>query len=513
MSDLEVLVPDQVPDQDPDQDYTGSRYENIKTIFEPPRPPIVFRIDERDYNCEYNLEHFQEYIYTICNDDGPDMTVGEEGVFRDEHLILCEINQRYESGTFSRIGEKERDIAEKNAYDKIKQASQYSTPIYKGKENYYIELCNGSTCVKKDSKIKVLDKALSIANGTNFKGGVGNIRRYNTVSNHTGKNAFQSRGTPGHVKFFWHIWNHFAPSRSRQIDPQHPLTGHPSGDNRIYIKMPIYHTDGRFICNILLRRNLNSGNTIYSVLFEFTNLIHWSIFYSHCDANVADYQVSQFHFTINPFSRSPKKRIFFEYTSYIDSQVNREEGVMGVVSQLMIRAMYQLVSGRSRGTDFIMDADFMGLRTTIDEAGFNVSTNNQLTNIARQHIDLVYMIQHVLGGSDFGLNDIIHDILTLSAPAGGAAAGPAGGKNINRYLTKINNIKERLKLLKKNKVKNKVKITKLSKSIEELKAKLKKQKEKEKAKLKKQKEKEKAKLKKQKEKENVKRKKTKAKKS
>ena len=135
--------------------------------------------------------------------------------------------------------------------------------------------------------------------------------------------------------------------------------------------------------------------------------------------------------------------------------------------------MYQLVSGRSLSTGFIMDADFMGLRSVIDEAGFYFHAENELTNISRQHIDLVETIQYVLGSSDFGLIDIIYYIRTLSAPAGGAAARLAGGKNINKYLTNINNIKERLKLLKKNKVKNKVKITKLSKSIEELKAKLK----------------------------------------
>ena len=506
MSDLEVPVPD--------QDYTGSRYETIRTSFKPPRPPIVFSIGERDYNCEYDLEADQEYIYTICNDDGSYITMGEERVFSDEIFMFYEINGQYDPKNMHRFSKEDLDI--------------------EGKENYNINSCNGLKCVKKDSKKKVLDKALSIAIRNNFKGAGGSLRRNITVSNHTGENAFQSRGTPGHVTFFWHIWNHFAPTNYKHQDPPNSFNTpirepypphHSGGPKKIYIKMPIYHhTDGRFICNILLRRNFKPGNIIYSVLFEFTNLIHWSIFYSHCDRDINVYQVSQFHITINPFLGVQKTRIFFEYTPYINGEVHYEQRVMGVVSQLMIRAMYQLVSGRSLSTGFIMDADFMGLRSVIDEAGFYFHAENELTNISRQHIDLVETIQYVLGSSDFGLIDIIYYIRTLSAPAGGAAARLAGGKNINKYLTNINNIKERLKLLKKNKVKNKVKITKLSKLIEELKAKLKKQKEKDKAKLKKQKEKEKAKLKKQKEKEkaklkkqkekdNVKRKKTKAKKS
>ena len=159
--------------------------------------------------------------------------------------------------------------------------------------------------------------------------------------------------------------------------------------------MPIYHLLAGVLFNILLRRNFKPGNTIYSVLFEFTNLIHWSIFYSHCDVDMrVNYQVSQFHITINPFS-GIQKHVFSLNIHYIDGEVHEEERVMRVVSQLMIRAMYQLY-GRSRGSGFIMDADFMGLRSVIDEAGSNVSTHHQLTNIVDQHIDLVDMIQHVL---------------------------------------------------------------------------------------------------------------------
>jgi hypothetical protein len=548
---------------DPDKNYTGSYYETIGT-----RTGIVSHNNGYNYDCGYDLESDQEYIYTICNDDGSNITIGEERVFSDENFMFYKINGQYVPETMRRIKKEEINSEENKAYDEIMQelqerelqereqdASEKPTQTYEDEdedeehEQLSSEYSNiksskvakdvGSRVVNKRS-VRVQKKALLIAKKSIDKGlsktkktsssrkgtitgGVGSLRRNITVSNHTGKNAFQSRGKPEHITFFWHIWNHFAPIRYK----------HPSGAHKIYIKMPIYHhSDGRFICNILLRRNFKPGNIIYSVLFEFTNLIHWSIFYSHRNSDMNVYQVSQFHITINPFRGVQKTRIFFEYTPYIDGEVHWEDRVMGVVSQLMIRTMYQLLSGRSLSTNFIMDADFMGLRSVIDEAGFLVKAENELTNISRQHIDLVEMIQHVLS-DNFGLNDIIDDIRTLSAPAGAAAGLPAatgharpggGSKNINRYLTKINNIKEKLKLLKKNKVKNKVKITKLRKSIDELKAKLKKQKEKEKAKLKKQKEKEiaklkkqkekeKAKLKKQKEKEKAKRKKTKAKKS
>jgi hypothetical protein len=248
--------------------------------------------------------------------------------------------------------------------------------------------------------------------------------------------------------------------------------------------------------------------------------------------------------------------MFFEYTDYInglipDAVTNRigqpvfsskaeQVQIMEIVSELMLLTMYQLVTAVSYVSRGILSSDALNMRQNIDSVG-DLYPENQLLNIVLRHVDLIDCIQQefrrhprVNFVSEGFINHLKTDIstaITAVTTATGPAAGRRGGKNINRYLTKINNIKERLKLLKKNKVK----ITKLRKSIDELKAKLKKQKEKEKAKLKKQKEKDKAKLKKQKEKEkaklkkqkekdkaklkkqkekeNVKRKKTKAKKS
>ena len=187
---------------------------------------------------------------------------------------------------------------------------------------------------------------------------------------------------------------------------------------------------------------------------------------------------------------------------------------MGIVSELMLLTLYQLATAKSYTTDQVFDNAALTMRQNIDDLGWHLN-ENQLLNIVSKHVDLIDCIQQEFGRGIpslyLPLEDFINHLKTDIHTAITSAAGLAGGKNINRYLTKINNIKEKLKLLKKNKVKNKVKITKLRKSIDELKAKLKKQKEKEKAKLKNQKEKEKAKLKNQKEKEKAKRKKTKAK--
>jgi hypothetical protein len=354
-----------------------------------------------------------------------------------------------------------------------------------------------------------------------------------------------------HRSFFLIIWEHFAPNlnireRPRRYD-RTPLN----------VRLPPMYISGNRVCSILLRcvtRNdavRRITNIVYSVLFEFTNHIHWSIFYSFNVDNsgapiVSSGQVSELHFTLNPYGAIPKTRMFFAYTDYINGLIRpvhhgmaaRPRGglhlvsskedqvpIMGIVSKLMLLTMYQLITAKSYTTNEVFPVVALIMRQNIDSVG-DLLPENQLLNIALQHVDLIDCIQQEFGRHSLSLpsEDFINYLKTDIQTAIRSASGLAGGKNINRYLTKINNIKEKLKLLKKNKVKNKVKITKLSKLIEELKAKLKKQKEKDKAKLKKQKEKEKAKLKKQKEKEkaklkkqkekdNVKRKKTKAKKS
>ena len=333
-----------------------------------------------------------------------------------------------------------------------------------------------------------------------------------------------------HRSFFLIIWEHFAPNDD--------IKGRPRTDRRtpFNIKLPIYKKDGSLVCFVLLRCVARDNNIAYSVLFEFTNYIHWSIFYSfdvtHGGGEIINQQVSQFHFTLNEYhfnnvKVTPKTRMFFEYTNYINGLIQKateahlsdkiqQAGIMEIVSELMLLTMYQLLTATSRATGEVFLHQSLIMRQNIDKVG-QQTINDQMSNIALQHTILIECIQREFKlqpqSVDFTsrhfIKDLIDDIKRIAAPE--AELPGRGGKNINRYLTKINNIKEKLKLLKKNKVKNNVKITKLSKSIEELKAKLNKQKEKEKAKLKKQKEKEKAKLKKQKEKEKAKLKKQKEK--
>jgi hypothetical protein len=408
------------------------------------------------------------------------------------------------------------------------------------------------------SEAETLPHGNSLTGGKKYiaRGGVGGglVRRISaSISN---ERARQTReGQPHyelHRSFFLIIWEHFAPNDDIRKRPREYKTRH------FTIKLPVYKTDGTFACFVLLRCVTRDNhpvagttNIAYSVLFEFTSYIHWSIFYSfevdRGDApSINTGQVSELHFTLNQYRPPgggviPKTRMFFEYTDYINGLIRpvhdamvvearrarrirvsfktEQVPIMGIVSELMLLTMYQLATAKSYTTGNIFDNAALTMRQNIDSIG-DLHDDNQLLKIALRHVDLIDCIQQEFGRHSLSLpsedfiNHLKEDIKETQT----------GGKNINRYLTKINNIKEKLKLLKKNKVKNKVKITKLSKLIEELKAKLKKQKEKDKAKLKKQKEKEKAKLKKQKEKEkaklkkqkekdNVKRKKTKAKKS
>jgi predicted hydrocarbon binding protein len=378
------------------------------------------------------------------------------------------------------------------------------------------------------------------------RGGVGGslVRRISaSISDERARQTRESQDNYElHRSFFLIIWEHFAPNDDIRKRPRERKQRH------FTIKLPIYKTDGTLVCSVLLRCVTRGANTAYSVLFEFTQYIHWSIFYSFDidgSGSPNSGQVSELHFTLNPLGAIPKTRMFFAYTHYIDGLISpvhnawrtdsmrvsskvEQVQIMGIVSELMLLTMYQLATAKSYATGVIFTNAALTMRQNIDSIG-DVHPANQLTNIVLRHVDLIDCIQQEFRRHHLSLpSDVfIYHLKTDISAAAAAAAGPArpgGGKNINKYLTKINNIKERLKLLKKNKVKNKVKITKLSKSIEDLKAKFKKQKEKEKAKLKKQKEKEKAKLKKQKEKEkakrkkqkekeNVKRKKTKAKKS
>ena len=364
------------------------------------------------------------------------------------------------------------------------------------------------------------------------RGGVGGslVRRISaSISDERARQTRESQDNYElHRSFFLIIWEHFAPNDDIRKRPRERKQRH------FTIKLPIYKTDGTLVCSVLLRCVTRGANTAYSVLFEFTQYIHWSIFYSFdIDGSGSPNtgQVSELHFTLNPCGATPKTRMFFEYTHYINGLItpvhdamtarglhlvsSKEDQVkiMGIVSELMLLTMYQLATAKSYATDEVFLTAALNMRQNIDSVG-DVDPANQLLNIALRHVDLIGCIQqeftrattHIPSlslPSHYFINRLKTDIRT---------AAQRGGKNINRYLTKINNIKEKLKLLKKNKVKNNVKITKLSKSIEELKANLKKQKEKDKAKLKKQKEKDKAKLKKQKEKDKSMRKKQKAKK-
>ena len=362
------------------------------------------------------------------------------------------------------------------------------------------------------------------------RGGAPIVRRI-SASLHDGR-ARQSRNDVPefelHRKFFLLIWKHFAPDESTRKRPD------ASRHTHFNIRLPIYK-DRKLVCNVILRCVTRRNNIAYSILFEFTPYIHWSIFYSF-DLPVSDLkplqnlQVSQFHFTLNEYhfntrEVTPKTRMFFEYTNYINGLIQKateahltdkiqQAGIMEIVSELMLLTMYQLLTATSYATGEVFLHQSLIMRQNIDKVG-QQTINDQMSNIALQHTILIECIQREfelqLPNVDFTsrhfIKDLIDDIKRIAAPE---AERQGGGKNINKYLTKINNIKEKLKLLKKNKVKNNVKITKLSKSIEELKANLKKQKEKDKAKLKKQKEN--AKLKKQKEKDKSMRKKQKAKK-
>ena len=392
------------------------------------------------------------------------------------------------------------------------------------------------------SEAETLPHGNSLTGGKKYiaRGGVGGglVRRISaSISN---ERARQTREWQPHYElhrsFFLIIWEHFAPNDDIRKRPREYKTRH------FTMKLPVYKTDGTFACFVLLRcvtRDnhpvASTTNIAYSVLFEFTSYIHWSIFYSfevdRGDApSINTGQVSELHFTLNQYRPPgggviPKTRMFFEYTNYINGLIRpvhdamvvealrartirvsfktEQVPIMGIVSELMLLTMYQLATAKSYTTGDIFDNAALTMRQNIDSIG-DLHDDNQLLKIALRHVDLIDCIQQEFGRHSLSLpsEDFINHLKTDIQTAIISAARLAGGKNINRYLTKINNIKEKLKLLKKNKVKNKVKITKLSKLIDELKAKLKKQKEKDKAKLKK-----------QKEKDNVKRKKTKAKKS
>ena len=326
-----------------------------------------------------------------------------------------------------------------------------------------------------------------------------------------------------HRSFFLIIWEHFAPNLNIMKRPR-------TSDARpLNVRLPpIYSIDGNRVCSVLLRCVTQGNNIAYSVLFEFTNFIHWSIFYSFKLGTPNSGQVSELHFTLNPYLPEgiPKTRMFFEYTRYINEQIEKalEAGpdpattlssdhqqviIMKIISELMLLTMYQLATAMSYTTNAVFSTAALTMRQNIDRLGSVLHLQqNQLFTIAKQHTDLIECMKYEFSSRPSNLSFTSIDFIDhLIQDIRNIPGNIPGGKNINRYLTKINNIKEKLKLLKKNKVKNKVKITKLNKSIEELKVKLKKQKEKEKAKLKKQKEKEKAKLKKQKEKEKASKKK------
>jgi hypothetical protein len=433
------------------------------------------------------------------------------------------------------VGENHDDSFNNYFFEQKKNSNDFNIKFSKELNNKYFSSITGKRKRKTETETKTSNKRVqsaqnTLTNGENYlaQGGVSSIERRISASNNDAQ-AQQTRESADfanfnlHRSFFLIIWEHFAPNANIRERPRRYDT------NPLNVRLPpMYSRAGNRVCSVLLRCVRRVNNIAYSVLFEFTNYIHWSIFYSfdisHLDSDVSNQQVSELHFTLNPYPAEDilKTRMFFKYTPYINDLIRsvhyamEERGlhivsskaeqvqIMEIVSKLMLLTMYQLATAKSYKTGFIFNNNALTMRQNIDIVGKKVDVpNNQLLNIALRHVDLIDCIQAEFRRSpkvNFASEDFINylkrDICREITPA-----RPGGGKNINRYLTKINNIKEMLKLLKKNKIKNKVKITKLNKSIEELKAKLKKQKEKEKAKLKKQKEKEKAKLKKQKEKE------------
>ncbi|NDB30376.1 hypothetical protein EB151_12625, partial [archaeon] len=324
------------------------------------------------------------------------------------------------------------------------------------------------------------------------RGGVGGslVRRISASINNARARQTHENVNPDNFNlyrsFFLIIWEHFAPNsnireRPRRRDPN-PLNAR---------LPPMYSRYGNRVCSVLLRCVRRVNNIAYSVLFEFTNNIHWSIFYSF-DVNARDSgyidrsgQVSELHFTLNEDALNgiPKTRMFFEYTPYIHdlirnvheamverglhiSSSKQQQGkIMEIVSELMLLTMYQLVTAESYTSGGILSSGALTMRQNIDSLGA-IYPDNQLLNIALRHVDLIDCIQQEFRShprenfaSDGFINHLQIDIgraIAALATATGPAARPGGGKNINRYLTKINNIKEKLKLLKKNKVKNKV---------------------------------------------------------
>jgi len=451
------------------------------------------------------------------------------------------------------VGENHDDSFNNYFFEQKKNSNDFNIKFSKELNNKYFSSITGKRKRKTETETKTSNKRVqsaqnTLTNGENYlaQGGVSSIERRISASNNDAQ-AQQTRESADfanfnlHRSFFLIIWEHFAPNANIRERPRRYDT------NPLNVRLPpMYSRAGNRVCSVLLRCVRRVNNIAYSVLFEFTNYIHWSIFYSFdVNARGGGYidrsgQVSELHFTLNEDALNgiPKTRMFFEYTPYINDLICNvhkamvERGlhivsskaeqvqIMEIVSKLMLLTMYQLVTAESYTSGSILSSGALTMRQNIDSLGA-IYPDNQLLNIALRHVDLIDCIQQEFRShprenfaSDGFINHLQIDIgraIAALATATGPAARPGGGKNINRYLTKINNIKEKLKLLKKNKVKNKVKITKLNKSIEELKAKLKKQKEKEKekekAKLKKQKEKEKAKLKKQKEKEKASKKK------
>ena len=267
-----------------------------------------------------------------------------------------------------------------------------------------------------------------------------------------------------HRSFFLIIWEHFAPNSNIRERPRQ------YNKNSLNVRLPPIYRDGNRVCSLLLRCVRRGNNIAYSVLFEFTPYIHWSIFYSFDvehggTPNVNSGQVSELHFTLNECAptSTPKTRMFFEYTDYINGLISsvhndmvaRPGGglhlvshiadqckIMEIVSELMLLTMYQLITAKSYATGDIFHENALNMRQNIDSVGY-FNHDNQLLNIALQHADLIDCIQQefrrhpqVNFASDGFINHLKTDInraITL--------ARPRGGKNINRYLTKINNIK------------------------------------------------------------------------
>jgi len=283
--------------------------------------------------------------------------------------------------------------------------------------------------------------------------------------------------------FFTHLWNYMSGNPYNLPLPRH------NRDNLDHTRQINQILSVRFRRrNTRTRRGIDSYT--FSMIINISDILHWTIFFE-ITQDFTSWRFPRIHLTMSPWSDNDNyphdiQHIYFPFTDSIREAVvqGNLNGSLYVLARLMLGGAYNILTQGRGYLGNTYSQNFYDLHAELSNAERTYPIHNVyiISTLHNEFIGALQLPPEVIRM----LEPLRIAIDTLGRQAQERETRAGGGKkykNINKNnecLIKINNIKENIKLLKKNKEKNHNKIEKQNKLLENLKAKIKKEKEREK---------------------------------